>query len=112
MTDYEKHIKNGFTHDEALALIEADKAIDKGEKMEFDLTKDQKKNVKKFTSTGSKKASSTVRSRKIDEEKLSIITKIAEIFGENAQIVKNEREISLKIGENDYTITLTKHRKK
>ena len=43
-----------------------------------------------------------------------ISTKIAEFLAENAdycvEIVKKEREISLKVGENEYSINLVKHR--
>lgn len=56
----------------------------------------------------------TKRERKADNEKREIIQKTFDFlsqFVENAEIIKVEREISFKIGENDYTFSLTKHRK-
>ena len=54
------------------------------------------------------------RERKPDEEKADIIAQIADflktIDGYDVDIIKGEREISLIVGANDYSITLTKHR--
>ena len=47
-------------------------------------------------------------------EKGEFISKIAEFIGkfvQNVEIVNAEREISFEIGENSYSLTLTKHRK-
>ena len=49
------------------------------------------------------------------DEKEDFIAKLAEILpnlAENVQIVNANREISFKIGENSYSLTLTKHRAK
>lgn len=55
------------------------------------------------------------RERKVDTEKVNLIQLIGEfLVTQNldfVEIVKPEREINFKIGENDYTLTLTKHRK-
>lgn len=104
----------GCTREEAVQVITEDEAIDKGEKL-YELTAEQKKVAKSMTATGTRKSSGTVkRERKPDEEKQEIIAKIADflskIDGFDVEIIKNEREISLFVGENDYSITLTKHR--
>lgn len=104
----------GCTREEAIQVITEDEMIEKGEKL-FELTPEQKKNAKAMTATGTKKVNGPVkRERKPDEEKQEIIAKIAnflkEIDGFDVEIIKNEREISLLVGENDYSITLTKHR--
>lgn len=104
----------GCTYEEALQVFMEDEAIDRGEKL-FELSAEQKKAAKEMTSTGTRKADKSVkRERKPDEEKQEIIAKIADfltkIDGFDVEIVKNEREISLIVGENDYSITLTKHR--
>ena len=55
------------------------------------------------------------KTRKKDDEKEDFIAKLAEILpnlAENVQIVNANREISFKIGENSYSLTLTKHRAK
>lgn len=105
----------GCSREEAIQVILDDEAIDKGEKL-FELSTEQKKIAKEMTSTGTKKKTSTPikRERKIDNEKVEIITKIADFLKKNdgfdVEIIKSEREISLLIGENDYSIVLTKHR--
>ena len=104
----------GCTRAEAIQVIEEDEAIDRGEKL-YELSADQKKVARSMTATGTKKSSGTVkRERKPDEEKQEIIAKIAnflkEIDGFDVEIIKNEREISLLVGDNNYSITLTKHR--
>ena len=53
------------------------------------------------------------KNRKKDEEKVEIVHKIAEFmqtFVQNAEIVNEGQKISFEIGENSYSLTLTKHR--
>ena len=55
MTQKDIIMKNlGLSEEEADELLKADKAIDKGEKMPFDLTKEQQEIAKSFTKTGTK----------------------------------------------------------
>ena len=105
------------TREEAISVILEDEEIDRmsAKEVDSDLTEDQKKAKKEATKTGTRKTNGTVkRERKPDEEKEEIITKIADflakINGFNVKIIKKEREISLLVGENDYSITLIKHR--
>ena len=107
----------GCTREEAISVIEEDEAIDKmsSKEVNADLTPDQKKAMKAATKTGTRKTNGIVkRERKPDEEKEEIIAKIADflakIDGFDVEIIKKEREISLLVGENDYSITLIKHR--
>lgn len=106
----------GCTREEAIAVIAEDEAIDKMTMKEInaDLTPEQRKAMKDATKTGTKKRTAVKRERKPDEEKADIITQIAEflktIDGYDVDIIKGEREISLIVGANDYSITLTKHR--
>ena len=54
------------------------------------------------------------KNRKKDDEKVEIVQKIAEFmqtFVQNAEIVNEGQKISFEIGENSYSLTLTKHRK-
>ena len=102
------------TREEAIQVILDDEEIDKGAKL-FELSAEQKKAAKAMTSTGTKKQGASVkRERKPDDEKAEIIAEIAgfltKIDGFDVEIIKKEREISLIVGENDYSITLTKHR--
>lgn len=106
----------GCTREEAIAVITEDEAIDKMTMKEInaDLTPEQRKVMKDATKTGTKKRTAVKRERKPDEEKADIIAQIADflktIDGYDVDIIKGEREISLIVGANDYSITLTKHR--
>lgn len=53
------------------------------------------------------------RTLKVDTEKVEIIKVIAEmLIADEIKIINPQHEIQIKIGNNDYSITLTKHRKK
>lgn len=76
-------------------------------------TKVKAKRAPNYSLEGQKK-----RERKPNEEKRLIITELwhflvtnAQICAENAEAVNPEREITFKVGENDYSVTLTCHRK-
>ena len=67
---------------------------------------DKKPTVYKFDTEKAK-------NRKKDEEKVEIVQKIADFLTdivENAEIVNEGQKISFQIGENSYSLTLTKHR--
>ena len=54
------------------------------------------------------------RPKKKDDDKEDFIAKLAEMLPklvENVEIANPNREICFKIGENEYSLTLTKHRK-
>ena len=113
-------IQLDFDADIPWVLEKKNSYIDKGEKMDFDLTPEQAKNAKKYAKTGTKKPTvykfdtEKAKNRKKDDEKGEFISKIAEFIGkfvQNVEIVNAEREISFEIGENSYSLTLTKHRK-
>lgn len=111
----EKLMKNlGCSQAEALDIIACDKAIDKGERL-FELTDKQKKNAKKMCATGTKaKTEKVVKNHKKDAEKAEIISELAQFLTEkveNLEILNAERQISFKIGENSYELTLIKKRK-
>lgn len=119
----EKHMKTlGLSKEDAIQLVLDDKAIDKGEKMEFDLTDEQKKVSKKYTGTGTKKRTvykfDSAKSKKENPEKRELIARISEFLTlipilpvENMEVLNPERQISFKIGENSYELTLTLKRK-
>ena len=103
------------TREEALQIIADDEAIDKGEKL-FELDAEQKKVAKEMTKTTAKdkKTVKTPRKRAENAEKRMIIDEIFTVLTKIAENVdkKNvEREISFTIGEKNYSITLTQHRK-
>ena len=118
--------KLGLSEKEIQELIAADAAIDKGEKMPFDLTEEQAKEAKKFAKAGTRKAPTVYkldnadgkRSRKENPTKAGIIAEIAKFLEENSEnacenveITNKERQIAFKIGENCYELTLVQKRK-
>ena len=113
-----KLMKNlGITEAEALEVIKADKAIDRGEKMDFDLTAEQAENARKIAHKGQGHTvyNFSKRERKENTEKAGIIAGIYEFlmnYGvDNAEITNKERQIAFAVGENKYELTLVQKRK-
>lgn len=121
MTQKDIIMKNlGLSEEEADELIKADKAIDKGEKMPFDLTKEQQEIAKSFTKTGTKtkKAPTVYKFEKKKTEnvpKAELIKKLEELLNNegfiDVKIVNAERLISFSNGDNSFELTLTQKRK-
>lgn len=75
-----------------------------------------KENKVKIVNTADKpKKERKPRERKVDETKVNLIAQmfdyLLELAVEAPQIVKPEKEIAFRIGEDEYSLTLTKHRK-
>lgn len=108
-----------LTREEALEMWCDDHDIDMGKAKEFDLDPEKQKVVKQMTKAGGKARATEnkPRERKPNEEKREIIKYLAyslgecDKFGESVETVNVEREITFKIGENAYSLTLTLHRK-
>ena len=102
---------------EAKEIIEADKAIDRGEKMDFDLSPEAEKQAKKYTKTGTRQTNGTKTERKRKENvtKSAIIAELNDFLIQKGykmvQILNKERQIFFKIDENDYELTLIQKRK-
>lgn len=112
--------KLGMTEEEIKQVLEDDKAIDHGEKMDFDLSDEKAKEAKKYTRTGTRKTvyNFNKRKRKENATKGGIITALAKFLTENedtacenVQIANAERLITFKCGENLYDLTLIQKRK-
>lgn len=116
----------GCSEEEAKQIIADDKAIDRGEKMPFDLDADKEKIAKQYTKTGTRKAPTVYkldneggkRSRKENPTKAGIIAELAKFLEEqsenacvNIEITNKERQIAFTIGENNYELTLVQKRK-
>lgn len=108
----------GCSEAEADDIIALDKAIDKGEKVDFDLTPEQQKEVKKYRAVGTRKTDKTQpseRKRKENPTKATVIAEIAQFLTENGyesvEITNKERQIAFKVGENAYEFTLVQKRK-
>lgn len=109
-----------LTREEAIEMWMDDHDIDQGKAKDFDLDPEKQKVVKEMTKAGGKaRAKETKpRERKPNDEKREIIQDLNGFLVNNCQnyinsveIVNIEREITFKIGENDYSLTLTCHRK-
>lgn len=113
-----------LSRDEAIQLIEDDKAVDKGEKLN-ELTPEQKKVAKKYTSTGTRNTHAETgvynwknpRKRKENPIKRLIIAEIFEFLSKNdkisieiGKITNAERQIAFKVGENSFELTLVQKR--
>lgn len=111
---------------EARQVIADDKAIDKGEKMPFDLSPDKEKIARSYARTGTRKTPTAYkldnaggkRSRKENPTKAGIIAELSKFLQEqsenacvNVEITNKERQIAFKIGENSYELTLVQKRK-
>ena len=118
--------KCGFSPKEIEDIIKSDEAIDKDEKVYFDLDPEKEKEAKKFAKAGTRKAPTVYkldnaegkRSRKENPTKAGIIAEIAKFLAENSEnacenveITNKERQIAFKIGENCYEFTLVQKRK-
>lgn len=108
----------GCTEAEADDIIASDKAIDRGEKVDFDLTPEQEREVKKYRAVGTRKTDKTQpseRKRKENPTKATVIAEIAQFLIENGyervEITNKERQIAFKVGENAYEFTLVQKRK-
>jgi hypothetical protein len=124
----------GCSEEEAIEVMAADKAIDRGEKMDFDLPPDKAKVAKEYTRTGTRKVKSETenkgvtvydldntggkRNRKENPTKGGIIAELAKFLMEqsenaceNVEITNKERQIAFSVGENSYELTLVQKRK-
>ena len=109
-----------LTREEAIEMWMDDHDIDQGKAKDFDLDPEKQKIVKEMTKAGGKaRAKETKpRERKPNDEKRTIIQDLNGFLVNNCQnyinsveIANIEREITFKIGENDYSLVLTLHRK-
>ena len=127
MTEKEKRISAimsslGVSQAEAEEIYEYDKAIDRGERTQYDLDPEKEKEAKKMANVKNHRTTGVYnlnkRERKANPTKASIIAEIAKFLTENSEnacenvnITNKERQIAFKIGENDYELTLVQKRK-
>lgn len=113
-------MKLGMTEAEALEVIADDDDIEHGKKKEFDLTPEQQKIAKQYTHTGTRKGSAIKKPRKENPDKREIMNRIYDLFRdstidnepvENVNMSNPERQINFDFNGNNYSITLTQHRK-
>ena len=110
-----KLMKNlDISREEAIALIEDDKAIDKGEKL-FELTAEQKKAAKAATKADSKPREKKVSRPKVaDPDKAEIMQTIDDALCglvDNVEERTNDRELFFEWNDKRYKIVLSCPRK-
>ena len=114
MSEIEKMMKLlGCSEAEAREIVQADKAIDKGEKL-FELSPEQEKASKKARSTGTKKPTvynfdTAKKKRKECPDKQHLINLFAVLMKENGdkvEITNPERELTFEFNGVGYRLTL------
>jgi hypothetical protein len=118
--------KLGWTPEEIADVIKYDDAIDKGQKVPFDLPPDKAKKAQEYVKAGTRKMPTVYkldneggkRSRKENPTKGAIIAEIAKFLAENSEnacvnveITNKERQIAFSISDNQYELTLVQKRK-
>lgn len=107
--------------EEAEEILLADRAIDKGQRMDFDLSLEEEKQAKKYINTHERKTDGEKKPRQRKEnatkggiiaELYSFLSENSEFNVENCQITNKERQIFFQIGEDSFELTLVQKRKK
>ena len=104
---------------EAEQILADDKAIDKGQRMSFDLTKEEEKKALKLANVREHKKPAVYkfnqRERKADTTKEGVVQQIYDYLVENGyenvEILNKSKLISFKIGEDTYEFNLIRKRK-
>lgn len=119
-TQVERIMRNlKCSKEEAEQIIADDKAIDRGERMSFDLSPEAEKQAKKFANTGTRQTNGqkTERKRKENPTKEGIIQLLATFLQENGNfsavnITNASRMIAFSCENDDFELTLVQKRKK
>jgi hypothetical protein len=118
MTQLEKLMKLGMTEAEAKQVIEDDKRIDRGEKMDFDLTAEQEKATRKYRQADRKETvyKFQPRERKANEDKRHLIHLLEIAIGYNPdvssfEVTNPERQVEFVYNGVRYRIVLSAPRK-
>lgn len=105
--------KCGCSIEEAIQMLQDDKAIDQGKRMDFDLSPEDEKAAKRFVNS-TEKTQKKPRTRAENPTKRGFIAEIAEILAEkvdNLEVTNPERVISFAFGDEKYEIILQQKRK-
>ena len=125
MTDHEKRVEElvnllGCSIFEAEQIIADDKKIDKGQEVDFGLTKEQEKQALKYANVKEHKKPAVYkfdkRERKADTTKEGVIEQISQFLiengYENVEITNKSKLIGFSIGDDNYELNLIRKRKK
>jgi hypothetical protein len=125
MTDHDKRVEElvnllGCSIFEAEQIIADDKKIDKGQEVDFGLTKEQEKQALKYANVKEHKKPAVYkfdkRERKADTTKEGVIEQISQFLiengYENVEITNKSKLIAFRIADDDYELNLIRKRKK
>lgn len=124
MTDHEKQVEKlvdllGCSIVEAEQIIADDKKIDKGQEVDFGLTKEQEKQALKYANVKEHKKPAVYKfekkEKKADTTKEGVIQAVFDFLVsngyENCEILNKSKLIGFKIGEDNYEFNLIRKRK-
>lgn len=106
---------------EADEILAYDNAVDKGLKTQYDFTKEQEKETRKYRQADRKPTAYkfTKRERKPNATKGGLIQEFFEFLKEksnfdisNCKITNKERQIAFSVADNDFELTLVQKRQK
>lgn len=103
----------GISREDAIEMIAADEAIERGEEMDFDLPAEKQKVVKEMTKVGTRKTGEKVeRKRKPNEDKRAIMQELFDHFSgmPGCTLSNIERQVDFTFNGVQYSVTLTAHR--
>ena len=126
--------KLGYSDAEIQQMLMDDKAVDRGQTMEWDLSPEEHKKAMKYANSDEKKKKTaengekkgkttynldaTGKKKKENPTKANIIALLATILtengdfcAENVEITNKERQIAFVVGENAFELTLVQKRK-
>lgn len=110
----------GCSEAEAEEIMQTDKAIDRGERVYFDLSPEQEKQAKKLINATTRKKPAnyqfTKRERKANPTKSDIIQYLFDCLHDgyecsDLEIVNKERQLTFSIGDDKFELTLIQKRK-
>jgi len=116
MSQLENLMKLGMSEAEARQVLEDDKKVDRGEKMPFDLTKDQEKEVKKYRQADRKPFVPDLkpRQRKPNMAKrdiIQVLDKALTDIADDVTVTNIERQIDFVLDGVRYRVVLSAPRK-
>ena len=116
MTQLESIMKAlNCSREEAEEILRADKEIDQGKRMDFDLDPEAEKQAKKLANVTTHKATKSTGKKKENPEKRALIGELANFLIDYGCVLVHctnpERQIAFQIGENAYELTLVAKRK-
>lgn len=112
-------------------MLEDDKAVDRNEPLPWDMTPEEHKKAMKYANADehkkpAEKKAPTVynwntegKSKKQNVAKETLVSALAQFLAENenlgcenVEITNKQGKVSFKVGDNEFTFSLTQHRKK